>query len=195
MKSKSSTSFIHTVNPKAAMYANQLWTTTGYAPTSAAAQNPNPTSLPPFVYRVHRSRAQTYYDFSTGFRAKNQTTIVNLESVLLRFGLAHLKHQTNISSPFISVYNDHAHAEAVARYFANLYHEDTWVVTIDTNHLSRGPVFWAANLLAGQELSDTEKWLHAGEYLCLYRISPQAIRDETLLARTSQSCGVIGGSR
>ena len=69
-------------------------------------------------------------------------------------------------------------------------------MTIDTNHLSRGPVFWAANLLVGQELTQTQVWLHEGEYLCLYRISPQAIRDQTpVVRRESRSCGVIGGRR
>ncbi|KAJ4356243.1 uncharacterized protein N0V89_004273 [Didymosphaeria variabile] len=156
----------------------------------------SPESIPSFVYRVHRNRSQTQYDFSTGFRAKNQTTIINQLFHLDRFGLAHLHQQTNISSPFISVYRSQAHAEEVARYFARLYDEDTWVVTIDTNHLSRGPVFWAANLLKGQELTAAQLWLHEGEYLCLYRISPQAIRDQTRVVRKeSRDYGVIGGRR
>jgi hypothetical protein len=153
----------------------------------------SPGSFPPVVYRVHHPRAQTQYDFSTGFRAKNQTTKINLLCCLDRFGLAHLTQQTNISSPFISVYRSYAHADKVARSFAGLYNEDTWVVEIDTNHLSRGPVFWAAYLLKGQELTATQKWLHDGEYLLLYRIRREAIRNETLVSKETRGYGAIGG--
>lgn len=176
--------------------SHRLPPTGPYDQATSSTSDATPKSIPPFVYRVHRNRAQTQYDFSTGFRAKNQTTIVNYNTVLSRFGLAHLNQQTNISSPFISVYINQSHAEEVARYFATMYDEDTWVVTIDTKHLSRGPVFWAKNILEGQDVSPLEAWLHEGEYLCLYRISPQAIRDQTpVVRRESRSCGVIGGSR
>ncbi|KAJ4297887.1 hypothetical protein N0V90_005786 [Kalmusia sp. IMI 367209] len=149
------------------------------------------------VYRVHRAGAQTRYSFSTGFAAKNQTTIVNFPSIRDRFGLAHLNQQTNISSPFVSVYKSLSHAEAVARHFAERYNEDTYVVTIDTNHLPRGPVFWAATILTGQDLSAEQKWLHEGEYLVMYRIGPQAIRDQTLVVKRDtqgwRAPGVVGG--
>jgi hypothetical protein len=134
---------------------------------------------------VHRNSSQTRYSFSTGFSSKNQTTIVNYTSALSRFGLAHLTRQTNISSPFISVYDNLAHAEAVAKHFGERYGEDTWVVTVDPTHFARGPVFRAADLLneaAGGEEVDGE-WLHRGEYLVMYRIPPQAIRDETPICR------------
>lgn len=155
-----------------------------------------PTSIPSLVYRVHRTSAQTRYAFSTGFSAKNQTTIVNYTSALSRFGLAHLNHQTNISSPFISVYDDLAHAEAVAKHFADKYKEDTLVVTVDTRHLARGPVFRAADLL--EKESGEESWLHYGEYLVMYRIPAQAIRDQTPVARGGdqkwRAPGAIGGA-
>ncbi|KAK7183819.1 uncharacterized protein CC84DRAFT_1242080 [Paraphaeosphaeria sporulosa] len=177
-------------SPRAAQYHQP----TTHPQSTPSDPSVHPSSIPPFVYRVHRARSQTAYDFSTGFRAKNQTTIINQLSHLSRFGLAHLNQQTNISSPFISVYRSQVHAEEVARYFARLYDEDTWVVTIDTNHLSRGPVFWAGNLLEGQEMTASQTWLHEGEYLCLYRISPQAIRDQTRVVRKeARSYGVIGG--
>ncbi|KAF1977796.1 hypothetical protein BU23DRAFT_499708 [Bimuria novae-zelandiae CBS 107.79] len=173
-------------------FPHHLLSSGSYDMSSGLRRDATPKSIPPYVYRVHRNRAQTQYDFSRGFRAKNQTTIINFNTIVSRFGLAHLNQQTNISSPFISVYVSQAHAEAVARYFAQMYDEDTWVVTIDTNHLSRGPIFWAANILAGQELT-TPLWLHEGEYLCLYRISPQAIRDQTpVVRRESRNYGVIG---
>jgi hypothetical protein len=152
---------------------------------------------------VHRSSAQTRYAFSTGFSAKNQTTILNYTSALSRFGLAHLNQQTNISSPFISVYDNLAHAENVAKHFAQKYGEDTFVVTVDTRHFARGPVFRAADLLkdaAGQGKGGDEQseWLHWGEYLVMYRIPPQAIRDQTPVARGEdqkwRTVGVIGGS-
>ncbi|EOA90684.1 uncharacterized protein SETTUDRAFT_63263, partial [Exserohilum turcica Et28A] len=152
------------------------------------------------------------YSFSTGFSAKNQTTIVNYTSALSRFGLAHLRQQTNISSPFISVYDSLAHAEAVARYFGDRYMEDTWVVTVDPAHFARGPVFRAADLLrdanaceaqggakGGKKGADAaaDQWLHWGEYLVMYRIPAQAIRDQTPIAKVGdQRCravGVIGG--
>ncbi|PVI06837.1 hypothetical protein DM02DRAFT_491944, partial [Periconia macrospinosa] len=131
------------------------------------------------------------YAFSTGFSAKNHTTILNYLSALSRFGLAHLTRQTNISSPFISVYDDKKHAEAVARYFAEVYEEDTVVVTVDTRYFARGPVFRAVDLVEG-----SKGWLHWGEYLVMYRIPPQAIRDETVVGRGHaqkwKGVGVIG---
>ncbi|KAF2023910.1 hypothetical protein EK21DRAFT_118324 [Setomelanomma holmii] len=172
------------------------------SPTSA------PTAIPPLVYRVHHTSAQTRYAFSTGFSAKNQTTILNYTSALSRFGLAHLHQQTNISSPFISVYDNLAHAEAVARRFAAKYGEDTLVVTVDTAHLARGPVFRAADLLKdgggasngdgkGREKGG-EEWLHWGEYLVMYRIPAQAVRDQTPVARGEdqewRTVGVIDGA-
>ncbi|EUC48250.1 hypothetical protein COCMIDRAFT_71786, partial [Bipolaris oryzae ATCC 44560] len=179
-----------------------------------------PTAIPPLVYRVHRSTSQTRYSFSTGFSAKNQTTIVNYTSALSRFGLAHLNQQTNISSPFISVYDNAAHAEAVARYFGERYQEDTWVVSVDPAHFARGPVFRAADLLRegggveaengggsgsssdrkkgrGVARDGSDEWLHWGEYLVMYRIPAQAIRDQTPVAKVGdplrRGVGVIGG--
>ncbi|KAF2636457.1 hypothetical protein P280DRAFT_552952 [Massarina eburnea CBS 473.64] len=162
-----------------------------------------PTAIPTLLYRVHRAGAQTRYSFSTGFSAKNQTTIVNYTSALSRFGIAHLNHQTNISSPFISVYDTHSHAEAVAKHFTAKYGEDTYVVAVDTRHFARGPVFRAADLLAKEgelgELSAENMWLHQGEYLVMYRIPAQAVRDETPVGSGSnqkwRAVGVIGGPR
>lgn len=156
-----------------------------------------PTAIPALVYRVHHASAQTRYHFSTGFSAKNQTTILNHTLALSRFGLAHLNQQTNISSPFISVYDNLAHAENVAKYFATKYGEDAYVVTVDTRHFARGPVFRAADLLKGGQGRERDEWLHWGEYLVMYRIPAQAIRDQTPVARGSdqkwRTVGVIGG--
>ena len=99
------------------------------------------------MYRIHRTSAQTRYSFSTGFSAKNHTTILNYTSALSRFGLAHLNQQTNISSPFISVYDNLAHAEKVARHWAETWGEEVLLVSVDTRHFARGPVFRAADLL------------------------------------------------
>ncbi|KAF9738036.1 hypothetical protein PMIN06_008509 [Paraphaeosphaeria minitans] len=176
--------------------ASQYHHPTTHSDPTPSDSSLHPSCIPPFVYRVHRASAQTAYDFGTGFRAKNQTTIISERSHLSRFGLAHLNQQTNVSSPFISVYRSQAHAEEVARHFARLHDEDTWVVTIDTNHLSRGPVFWAGNLLEGQEVTASQAWLHEGEYLFLYRIGAQAIRDQTRVVRKeTRSYGIIGGRR
>ena len=169
-----------------------------YAPSGSTSA---PTAWPPQVYRVHRTSSQTRYSFSTGFSSKNQTTIVNYTSALSRFGLAHLNQQTNISSPFISVYDNLAHAEAVAKHLGERYGEDTWVVTVDPAHFARGPVFRAMDILkdsAGGKDANAE-WLHYGEYLVMYRIPPQAIRDETPVCRGAdqrwRAVGVIGGSK
>lgn len=81
------------------------------------------------------------------FHAKNQTTILSCASALSRFGLAHLHQQTNVSSPFISVYNKLSHAEQVAQYLAERWAEEVLVVSVDTRHFARGPVFRAADLL------------------------------------------------
>ncbi|KAJ5028493.1 hypothetical protein PSV08DRAFT_349352 [Bipolaris maydis] len=193
-------------------------TTPSSSPLSTSSTTA-PTAIPPLVYRVHRSNSQTRYSFSTGFSAKNQTTIVNYTSALSRFGLAHLNQQTNISSPFISVYDSAAHAEAVARYFGERYQEDTWVVSVDPAHFARGPVFWAADLLreggaeaesgkgsrsnrkkgkGGVVVEDAvDEWLHWGEYLVMYRIPAQAIRDQTPVSKVGdplrRGVGVIGG--
>lgn len=166
-----------------------------------------PTAIPPLVYRIHRSGAQTRYSFASGFSAKNQTTILNYTSALSRFGLAHLHQQTNISSPFISVYASLTHAEAVAKYWADVWGEEVLLVTVDSRHFARGPVFRAVDLLAEEEkIEDSlggvcgavgkgksrgigmmdrecEDWLHWGEYLVMYRIPAQAIRDQTPFGR------------
>lgn len=202
-----------------AMYSNRSHNTQLHAflppqQPQATPPPPPPTSVPALVYRVHRTTAQTRYNFSTGFTAKNQTTIVNYPSCLSRFGLAHLTRQTNISSPFISVYDNLTHAEAVAKHFADRYKEDTFVVTVDTRHLARGPVFRAADLLAegagadgktvakrrdsSARCDEEEDWLHYGEYLLMYRIPAQAIRDQTPVVKVSdqkwRAPGVIGGA-
>ncbi|KAF1852030.1 uncharacterized protein K460DRAFT_362799 [Cucurbitaria berberidis CBS 394.84] len=170
-------------------------------PTAAPSA---PTAIPPLVYRVHHASAQTRYAFSTGFSAKNQTTVLNYTSALSRFGLAHLHHQTNISSPFISVYDSRTHAENVAKHWTKEMGEDTFVVTVDTRHFARGPVFRAADLLkdemvgGGKKEGDDNEWLHWGEYLVMYRIPAQAIRDQTPVARGMdqrwRTVGVIGGA-
>ncbi|KAF2658390.1 hypothetical protein K491DRAFT_690129 [Lophiostoma macrostomum CBS 122681] len=156
-------------------------------PSFSAPPIPPPTNLPPTVYRIHRPSAQTRYSFADGFRSKNQTTIINQVSILHTFGYAHLFGQTNFSSPFISVYTSYAQAERVARWFAKQVPEDVDVVTIDTEHLGRGPVFRADDLIenlksAGKlkgDLTEMEVELHRGEYLLMYKIPPQAIRDQT----------------
>ncbi|KAF1350446.1 hypothetical protein EJ07DRAFT_159586 [Lizonia empirigonia] len=157
-----------------------------------------PTAIPALVYRVHRASAQTRYSFATGFSAKNQTTILNYTSALSRFGLAHLHQQTNISSPFVSVYDDLAHAQRVAAHWADMYGEEVWVVTVDTRHFARGPVFRAADLLKDDDANKADEWLHWGEYLVMYRVPAQAVRDQTPVGRgkvqTWRAVGVIGGA-
>ncbi|KAH6618956.1 hypothetical protein C7974DRAFT_416293 [Boeremia exigua] len=156
-----------------------------------------PTTIPPMVYRIHRASAQTRYSFSTGFAAKNQTTILNYTSALSRFGLAHLNRQTNISSPFISVYDSLPHAENVAQHLAEKWGEEVLVVSVDTKHFARGPVFRAADLLKDTD-DNADEWLHWGEYLIMYRIPAQAIRDQTPVGRakkeTWRTVGVIGAA-
>ncbi|PSN63681.1 hypothetical protein BS50DRAFT_557797 [Corynespora cassiicola Philippines] len=182
------------------MTMNTMYSLPTTHPLTPPPQTSTPTQIPSLVYRVHRASAQTRYHFSSGFSAKNQTTIVNYTSALSRFGLAHLNQQTNISSPFISVYDNLAHAERVAQYVSQKCGEDTFVVTIDTAHLARGPVFRAADLLArdGETHSNQEsEFFHHGEYLVMYRIPAQAIRDQTPIARGGEpkwrAVGVIGG--
>ncbi|KAF1924735.1 uncharacterized protein M421DRAFT_8595 [Didymella exigua CBS 183.55] len=158
--------------------------------------SPPPTTIPPVVYRVHRLTAQTRYSFATGFSAKNQTTILNYTSALSRFGLAHLHQQTNISSPFISVYDTLAHAEKVAHHWAEMWSEEVLVVSVDTRHFARGPVFRARDLLKGKDAGQADGWLHCGEYLVMYRIPAQAIRDQTPIGKGKKEAwravGVIG---
>jgi hypothetical protein len=108
-----------------------------------------------------------------------------------------LHHQTNISSPFISVYDNLSHAESVAKHFTQKYGEDTFVVTVDTRHLARGPVFRAVDLLKNSGAKEGDDWLHCGEYLVMYRIPAQAVRDQTPVARGEdqkwRTVGIIGG--
>ncbi|KAF2005274.1 hypothetical protein P154DRAFT_611869 [Amniculicola lignicola CBS 123094] len=140
-----------------------------------------PVQVPPLVYRIQLPTSQTRYSFSSGFRSKNQTTILNYTSLLQDFGNAHLSRATNISSPFISVYDSLSHAEAVAAYFSHELRVAVTLVTIDTAHLARGPVFRAADLLRDRVLDEHEAWIHHGEYLVQYRIPPQAVRQETVV--------------
>ncbi|KAG9205208.1 hypothetical protein G6514_008785 [Epicoccum nigrum] len=173
-------------------------TATLYAqPAPPPPQTPSPPpTIPSLVYRIHRPSAQTRYSFSTGFSAKNHTTILNYTSALSRFGLAHLNQQTNISSPFISVYDNLAHAEQVAKHWADKWGEEVLVVSVDTRHFARGPVFRAADLLKDAATGKADEWLHWGEYLVMYRIPAQAIRDQTPVGRPKKEAwravGVIG---
>ncbi|KAJ4985362.1 hypothetical protein SVAN01_09117 [Stagonosporopsis vannaccii] len=157
--------------------------------------SPPPTTIPTLVYRVQHSTAQTRYSFSTGFAAKNQTTILNYTSALSRFGLAHLNQSTNISSPFISVYDNLSHAEKVAWYLAEKWSEELLVVTVDTRHFARGPIFRAADLLKDAD-GKVDEWMHWGEYLVMYRIPAQAIREQMPIGpcrkQARPSVGVIG---
>jgi hypothetical protein len=93
----------------------------------------------------------------------------------------------------------------VAKHFGERYGENTWVVTVDTRHFARGPVFRAADLLKDVDVSvgggkgkEGDEWLHWGEYLVMYRIPAQAIRDQTPVARGGDQrwkvVGVIGGA-
>ncbi|CBX93480.1 predicted protein [Plenodomus lingam JN3] len=100
--------------------------------------------------------------------------------------------------------------------------EDVWIVSVDTNYLARGPVFRAVDLLRGEEGEERGKrgkgragrrdsargdggvgelddeTLHRGEYLVMYRIPPQAVRDQTVVARGEgqgwRAVGGMGGS-
>ena len=156
-----------------------------------------PTQVPALVYRVHRDSCQTKYSFGTGFSAKNHTTIINQASLIEKFGLAHLTRQTNISSPFISVYDSAAHANQVARYLTMKYGEDTKVVEIDTRRFARGPPFRAADILKNIPQSDEDKFLHQGEYMLMYTIPREALVVETKVGfgvdTKRRAVGVIGG--
>ncbi|KAF2273334.1 uncharacterized protein EI97DRAFT_161578 [Westerdykella ornata] len=162
------------------------------------ASEAKPASLPTYVFRVHRAGAQTKYDFSSGFRSKNQTTIINTTAILDQFAMAHINGQTNISSPFISVFDSYTHAEDMARYFAQKYGDEMKVIQIDTHHLARGPVFRVADILEGkmQVMGRMEEELHKGEYLIMYRIPAQAVVSETPVGRGMANArrgpGVIG---
>lgn len=77
------------------------------------------------------------------------------------------------------------------------------MVTVDTRHFARGPVFRAADLLKddagdGRDRAEGDDWLHWGEYLVMYRVPAQAVRDQTLVARGEKqrwrAVGVIGGT-
>ncbi|OAK93672.1 hypothetical protein IQ06DRAFT_235942, partial [Phaeosphaeriaceae sp. SRC1lsM3a] len=161
---------------------------------------PPPGSVPTLVYRVHHPSARTSYSFSSGFKAKNHTTILSTTSQLSRFGLAHIHFATNISSPFISAYDNKDHAERVARWMASKWGEETLIVEIDTQYLARGPVLRAADLLREEEKGLQEihsAWLHEGEYLFMYSIPIQAVRGHTVVSRGevrrgSGGVGVIG---
>jgi hypothetical protein len=165
---------------------------------SGPSSDERPTSIPAYVYRVHRPGAQTRYSFGEGFRAKNQTTIVNYTSGLRRFAMAHLSGATNISSPLISVYDNQAQAERIAHHLSQKNGQETLVVKIDTRHFARGPVFRAADFLkeVEAEMSPGERELHRGEYLIMYKIPPQAIVVETPVGREygarRMAVGVIG---
>ncbi|KAH5402908.1 hypothetical protein HBI23_192090 [Parastagonospora nodorum] len=160
--------------------------------TSPPSPPAPPASIPALLYRVHHTSAQTQYSFSTGFRAKNQSTVLCGTTPLARFGLAHLHHQTNISSPFISMYDNLARAEQVALYFEQKYPgEEVWIVTIDTKHLAWGPVFRAADILKG-EADNRQGWVHEGEYLVLYTVPKQAVRVETLMTKGKGKYGAVG---
>ena len=80
---------------------------------------------------------------------------------------------------------------------------------VDTRYLARGPVFRAVDLLREGEgeggwasargVAAAERgaeWLHRGEYLVMYRIPAQAVRDETVVFRVEKqgwrAVGVIG---
>lgn len=103
------------------------------------------------------------------------------------------------------MYDNLDHAENVARWIAQKYGESTSVVTVDTNHLARGPVFRAADLFKGDGVAEPgngkgrgkavdkeeAECLHHGEYLVMYRIPTQAIRMETPVVKW-RTVGVIG---
>lgn len=146
-------------------------------PTSPTSTPPN---IPPFVYRVQLPNSRTSYAFNLGLRAKNQTTILNTTSLISQFTLAHINAQTNVSSPLIALYDNFAHAERVASYFAEKLGCQVKVVTIDTKYLGRGPVFWARDIIKEREKTE---WLHSGELLVTYQIPVRALTAETPVGR------------
>jgi hypothetical protein len=149
---------------------------------------PPPTVVPKTVYRVDYSGSQTTFSPTAGFLARNQSTIINTPQQIQRFAIPHLLWQSNISSPFISVFADKEHAERWARDLAERNNSNSlyYVVAIDTEKLARGPIFRAADILAGRVLSEMEEGLHFSEYLVLHRIPGQALREEIIV-----SAGVV----
>jgi hypothetical protein len=152
-------------------------------------QNPE---LPQYLYRVHRTGAQTYYDFSHGFKAKFQKAILSHKMDTDRQARDHLTGRTNIASPFISAYADASRAEAVAKYFADKYQTNTSVVKINTQHLARGPIWRAIDILAGVTLNSMDHWLHEGEYLIFLKVPPEAIVSETFIHKRGLRREVVG---
>lgn len=163
-----------------------------------------PERIPDTVYRVQLPNAQTKYSFSEGFRAKNQTTILSTPHLVDRFGMAHLRHQTNISSPFISVYTDLAHATHVAQRLSERYGTACKLVSIDTRHFARGPLFRAADVLknASEDVKNAhpipleDDFMHQYEYLVQYRIPAQALINEEPVGQTMEPAWkAVGSSR
>ncbi|KAF2200522.1 hypothetical protein GQ43DRAFT_70119 [Delitschia confertaspora ATCC 74209] len=155
---------------------------------------PTPTAVPRTVYRVDYMSSQTTFNKTDGFRARNQTTIINTPSTLQKYAMPHLAWQTNFSSPFISVFADKQHAERWARTFAEKNGDKCYVVSVDTTKLARGPIFRAADLLADVELSPAEESMHFSEYLVLHRIPGMALIEEIIVSAevnsTWQSLGL-----
>ncbi|KAF2190784.1 hypothetical protein K469DRAFT_560036 [Zopfia rhizophila CBS 207.26] len=146
------------------------------------------STLPHLVYRVDYPTAQTTYNPSSGFRAKNQTTILSTTFTLKTTLIPHLTWATNRSSPFISVFSSKSHAEQWARHLsAQKGGMRCYVLTINTRMLGRGPVFraedWVGEVveggegMGGRELTEWS-WNHEGEYLIMYKIPKEAIVDE-----------------
>lgn len=52
---------------------------------------------------------------------------------------------------------------------------------IDTGKLASGPIFRAADLLKGEDLGPEEEGRHWSEYLVLYCIPVEAVREEVLV--------------
>lgn len=114
---------------------------------------------------------------------------------MTRFAAAHIEGATNISSPFISVYDSQAHAERIAHHMTatNTENDYFFVVEIDTRRLGRGPVIRAANYLhllpPELRMDPNTREIHRGEYLLQYTIPVEAIVREIHVATRPQVWG------
>ncbi|KAF2745954.1 hypothetical protein M011DRAFT_128070 [Sporormia fimetaria CBS 119925] len=168
-------------------------TVSSYSRTTTAQTPSPPSCLPPYVYRLHFPTSQTKYpDETGGFRSKNQSTHPQRLDRARTFATAHLKGQTNVSSPFVSVFDNLNHAKTMALSYAQHLDMEITLVTIDTTRLARGPIFRAQDVLRPSD-AGWDHPMHKGEYLLLHRVPGHACVEEMYVGRVrANNLGAIG---
>ena len=128
-------------------------------------------TLPEYFYRVQYKGCQTKFDRRTGLQARSLSPVNFLSSSCTEIVDEHL-HWAKTQSPFISLFSDLPHARHWAAKFSK---REVQLLTIRTADMLGSVIFKVSDVFQQIGISDEEQSRYGHEYLCFYRVEPQAV--------------------